>query len=164
MRLFLLAPRPKSRRHHINKGWAWFEATLKQSGRYVNLRTPGCHGKRRVAGTRSYASYRDRFPLFGRKLALQVQVDVDRSSRAESGVTIDRLLSCFRSRRNGVCKPDEQCKSNGRQLFLQSPTARRNGKVNASFIENRSKIQALRVSEARRWRREYGASMEMAFF
>ena len=25
-RLFLLAPRPKSRRHHINKGWAWFEA------------------------------------------------------------------------------------------------------------------------------------------
>ena len=23
---FLLAPRPKSRRHHINKGWAWFEA------------------------------------------------------------------------------------------------------------------------------------------
>ena len=27
-RLFLLAPRPKSRRHHINKGWAWFEATL----------------------------------------------------------------------------------------------------------------------------------------
>ena len=26
MRLFLLAPRPKSRRHHINKGWAWFEA------------------------------------------------------------------------------------------------------------------------------------------
>ena len=27
MRLFLLAPRPKSRRHHINKGWAWFEAT-----------------------------------------------------------------------------------------------------------------------------------------
>ena len=28
MRLFLLAPRPKSRRHHINKGWAWFEAKL----------------------------------------------------------------------------------------------------------------------------------------
>ena len=27
-RLFLLAPRPKSRRHHINKGWAWFEAKL----------------------------------------------------------------------------------------------------------------------------------------
>ena len=27
-RLFLLAPRPKSRRHHINKGWAWFEATF----------------------------------------------------------------------------------------------------------------------------------------
>ena len=27
MRLFLLAPRRKSRRHHINKGWAWFEAT-----------------------------------------------------------------------------------------------------------------------------------------
>ena len=26
-RLFLLAPRPKSRRRHINKGWAWFEAT-----------------------------------------------------------------------------------------------------------------------------------------
>ena len=26
MRLFLLAPRPNSRRHHINKGWAWFEA------------------------------------------------------------------------------------------------------------------------------------------
>ena len=26
MRLFLLAPRPKSHRHHINKGWAWFEA------------------------------------------------------------------------------------------------------------------------------------------
>ena len=26
-RLFLLAPRPKSRRHHINKGWAWFEAS-----------------------------------------------------------------------------------------------------------------------------------------
>ena len=25
-RLFLLAPKPKSRRHHINKGWAWFEA------------------------------------------------------------------------------------------------------------------------------------------
>ena len=25
-RLFLLAPRPKSRRHHIIKGWAWFEA------------------------------------------------------------------------------------------------------------------------------------------
>ena len=25
-RLFLLAPRPKSCRHHINKGWAWFEA------------------------------------------------------------------------------------------------------------------------------------------
>ena len=25
-RLFLLAPRPTSRRHHINKGWAWFEA------------------------------------------------------------------------------------------------------------------------------------------
>ena len=33
--------------------------------------------------------------------------------------------------------------------ILQSPTARRNGKVNASFIENRRKIQALRVSEAR---------------
>ena len=27
-RLFLLAPRPKSRRHHINKGWAWFEASI----------------------------------------------------------------------------------------------------------------------------------------
>ena len=27
-RLFLLAPRPKSRRHHINKGWASFEAIL----------------------------------------------------------------------------------------------------------------------------------------
>ena len=25
-RLFLLARRPKYRRHHINKGWAWFEA------------------------------------------------------------------------------------------------------------------------------------------
>ena len=25
--LFLLAPRPKSRRHHVNKGWAWFEAS-----------------------------------------------------------------------------------------------------------------------------------------
>ena len=78
--------------------------------------------KRRVAGTRSYASYRDRFrpktcPASGR-----------RSSRAESGVTIDRLLSCFRSRRNGACKPDEQCKSNGRKLFLQSPTARRNAR------------------------------------
>ena len=24
--LFLLAPRPKSRRQHINEGWAWFEA------------------------------------------------------------------------------------------------------------------------------------------
>ena len=69
---------------------------------------------------------------FGRKLA---EVDRRRSSRAVSGVTIDRLLSCFRSRRNGACKPDEQCKSNGRKLFLQSPTARRNGKVNASFIE-----------------------------
>ena len=30
-RLFLLAPRPKSRRHHINKGWAWFEARLPES-------------------------------------------------------------------------------------------------------------------------------------
>ena len=31
--------------------------SIQQSGRYVNLRTPSCHGKRRVAGTRSYASY-----------------------------------------------------------------------------------------------------------
>ena len=30
-RLFLLAPRAKSRRHHINKGWAWFEATRTQT-------------------------------------------------------------------------------------------------------------------------------------
>ena len=33
--LFLLAPRPKSRRHHINNGWAWFEAsavTARQRG------------------------------------------------------------------------------------------------------------------------------------
>ena len=30
-RLFLLAPRPKSRRHHINKGRAWFEARVKQN-------------------------------------------------------------------------------------------------------------------------------------
>ena len=28
MRLFLLAPRPKSRRHNVNKGWAWFEAKV----------------------------------------------------------------------------------------------------------------------------------------
>ena len=120
---------------------------VQQSGRYVNLRTPSCHGKRRVSGTRSYASYRDRFR------PKTCHASGRRSSRAESGVTIDRLLSCFGSRRNGACKPDEQCKSNGRKLFLQSPTARRNGKVNASFIENRRKIQALRVSEARRWRR-----------
>ena len=32
MRLFLLAPRPKSRRHHINKGWAWFEARVRATG------------------------------------------------------------------------------------------------------------------------------------
>ena len=32
MRLFLLAPRPKSRRHHINMGWAWFEATIPLNG------------------------------------------------------------------------------------------------------------------------------------
>ena len=32
-RLFLLAPRPKSRRHHINKGWAWFEATFQRAWR-----------------------------------------------------------------------------------------------------------------------------------
>ena len=31
-RLFLLAPRPKSRRHHINKGWAWFEASDSHNG------------------------------------------------------------------------------------------------------------------------------------
>ena len=31
MRLFLLAPRPKSCRHHVNKDWAWFEATLGQT-------------------------------------------------------------------------------------------------------------------------------------
>ena len=31
-RLFLLAPRPKSRRHHINKGWAWFEASAIATG------------------------------------------------------------------------------------------------------------------------------------
>ena len=31
--LFLLAPRPKSRRHHINncKGWAWFEARISKA-------------------------------------------------------------------------------------------------------------------------------------
>ena len=61
---------------------------FEQSGRSVNLRTPSCHGKRRVAGTRSYASYRDRFrPKTCRSGR--------RSSRAESRVTIDRLLSCF---------------------------------------------------------------------
>ena len=96
-------------------------------------------GLRGRARTRRIAS-------FGRKLA-EVDVEALEPSR---GSTIDRLLSCFRSRRNGACKPDEQCKSNGRKLFLQSPTARRNGKVSASFIENRRKIQALRVSEARR--------------
>ena len=39
-RLFLLAPRPKSRRHHINKGWAWFEArTAVGAGRVVSVVT-----------------------------------------------------------------------------------------------------------------------------
>ena len=96
---------------------------------------------------------------FGRKLA---EVDRRRSSRAESGVTIDRLLSCFRSSRNGACKTDEQCKSNGRKLFLR----RRDEMARwmRRSLKTGGKIQALRVSEARRWRREYGASMEMAFF
>ena len=119
--------------------------------------------KRRVAGTRSYASYRFRFRpktcrSFGKFLSGR------RSSRAESRITIDRLLSCFRSRRNGACKPEEQCQSNGRKLFLQSP--RRNGKVKLRSLKTGGSIQALRVSEARRWRREYGnrAPVEMAFF
>ena len=45
-RLFLLAPRPKSRRHHINKGWAWFEATGHTAARFGFLYAKRCsfHG------------------------------------------------------------------------------------------------------------------------
>ena len=110
----------------------WLPYTTDQSGRSVNLRTPSCHGKKARCGD---AIVR----VVSRSISAKnlPKWTSCRSSRswAESRITIDRLLRCFRSRRNGACKPDEQFQSNGRKLFLRSP--RRNGKVNASFIENR---------------------------
>ena len=47
-RLFLLAPRPKSRRHHINKGWAWFEATIRANA--VTMTTINHKGLRTRVG------------------------------------------------------------------------------------------------------------------
>ena len=116
----------------LKVGELGFPIHFVQSGRSVNLRTPSCHGKKACCGdaivrvvSRSISA--ENLPIRS----------VRRSSRAESRVTIDRLLSCFFSRRHRAFKPDEQCQSNGRKLFLRSP--RRNGKANASFIENRRK-------------------------
>ena len=63
-----------------------------QSGRSVNLRTPSCHGKEARCGdaivrvvSRSISISAENLPKWTSR----------RSSRAESRVTIDRLLSCF---------------------------------------------------------------------
>ena len=62
-RLFLLAPRPKSRRHHINKGWAWFEAMTAPS-LHRRLSVPSLHGAcSSVSLARSVVVERDRFRI-----------------------------------------------------------------------------------------------------
>ena len=102
---------------------------------------------------------------FGRKLA---EVDFEAlvvESRAESGSRSRSLaeLFSFSSKWSLQARWAVQVQLQ-KALPAISDGETTDGKVNASFIENRRKIQALRVSEARRWRREYGASMEMAFF
>ena len=44
-RLFLQAPRPKSRRRHINKGWAWFEANANSANETTVRMRQKCEGQ-----------------------------------------------------------------------------------------------------------------------
>ena len=126
----LVCDRRRSPRHRAPE-----TGQLQQSGRSVNLRTPSCHGKKARCGdaivrvvSRSISAENLPNKKWTSKLSSRVEGH-DRS--------LAELFFFFFYRRNRAFKPDEQCQSNGRKLFLRS--TRRNGKANASFIENRRK-------------------------